>query len=237
MDSSLPKAVLLDLDNTILATSAPNEDAWRKVYASFASRIGGLEVERLLTAIGEVSDWYWSDNERHLHGRLNPVDSRREIVSLAFAKLSINSPAVAHELADSFSVEREKAIVPYPQAIETLEDFRNRGSRLALLTNGSSELQRSKIERFNLAPFFDCIIVEGEFGFGKPDENVFLYALQQLNVTAREAWMVGDDLERDIAGAQSAGIFAVWIDWRDEGLPESTSIRPDRIIRTLSELL
>jgi len=159
------------------------------------------------------------------------------VVSIKIIPTTRNAPSIAHELADSFTVEREKTIALYPQAIDTLEYFRNCGCRLALITNGSAETQRGKIERFNLTPHFDCILIEGECGVGKPDERIFQHALEQLNATAQEAWMIGDDLERDIAGTQKLGIFTIWVDWEGKGLPESTAIRPDRIIRTIAELL
>lgn len=237
MDSFQPKAILLDLDNTILASGSLSEECWRRVYDRLAPRIDGLGIEKLLITVGEVGSWYWSDAERHTRGRFNPGIARREIVSLTFARLGIDAPEMAHELADSFLDEREKAVAPYAGAIETLKHFRNRGYRLALLTNGGSQSQRTKIDRFNLVPFFDCILIEGEFGAGKPDERVFLHALKQLNATAQESWMVGDDLERDITGAQALGIFTVWVDWEDEGLPTLATIQPDRTIRTLAELM
>ena len=49
--------------------------------------------------------------------------------------------------------------------------------------------------------------------------------------------MVGDDLEFDIRGAQQAGIYAVWVDARGGGPPAGTSVRPDRIIGSLSDLV
>ena len=118
-----------------------------------------------------------------------------------------------------------------------LSSLHDSGVRLALVTNGGSEGQRAKIDRFGLASFFDCIVVEGEFGFGKPDERVFGHALGQLAVAASNAWMVGDDLDRDIAGAQSVGIFGIWIDMKGAGLRESDAVRPDRVITSLPELL
>ncbi len=48
---------------------------------------------------------------------------------------------------------------------------------LGLVTNGAAAAQRAKIERFELARFFDVIVVEGEAGFGKPDPRVFERAL------------------------------------------------------------
>lgn len=233
----MPRAVFFDLDDTILAWDAVADKSWRKSCRRFASRISGLQADKLFTTIKEVRVWYYGDVERHHQGRLNLNSARREVVSISFARLGIDAPELAKELADSYGVEREKAAFLWPGAINTLTCFRTYGCRLALITNGSSEVQRRKIERFGLAPFFDYILIEGEFGFGKPDERVFLHTLEQLDVTATEAWMIGDDLERDVAGAQRLGIFAIWVDWRGTGLPESTTVRPDRIIRTLSKLL
>lgn len=233
----MPKAILLDLDDTIIAWDAVSEKSWQRVCREFAPSVAGLEAEILFTAINGARDWYWNDPERHRQGRLNLRVARREVVSLAFNRLGITDSKVPKQLADACSVERERAAALCPGAIDTLRHFRNDGLKLALVSNGSSEVQRRKIKRFRLAPFFNYIIIEGEFGFGKPDERLFLHTLEQLSITSKEAWMIGDDLERDVAAAQRLKIFSIWVDWRGTGLPEPTSIRPDRIIRALSELL
>jgi putative hydrolase of the HAD superfamily len=49
--------------------------------------------------------------------------------------------------------------------------------------------------------------------------------------------MVGDHLEWEVAAPQRLGIYAVWHDHLGDGLPAGTTVRPDRIIRNLSELL
>ena len=51
---------------------------------------------------------------------------------------------------------------------------------LGLVTNGDATQQRDKIERHGLARFFDAIVIEGEFGAGKPDEIVYRHALGEL---------------------------------------------------------
>jgi putative hydrolase of the HAD superfamily len=57
----------------------------------------------------------------------------------------------------------------------------------------------------------DFVLVSGEFGSEKPDRAIFEEALR-LGVPRRNGpIMVGDSLEHDIAGAQAAGITAVWI--------------------------
>ena len=113
-------------------------------------------------------------------------------------------------------------MAPLPDAIDTVRWLRDSGRRLALLTNGAAVAQRKKISRFELADLFDAILVEGELGFGKPDERVYRRALNALDVKPSDAWMVGDHLELDVAAPQKLGMSGVWIDARGRGLPEHT---------------
>ena len=61
--------------------------------------------------------------------------------------------------------------------------------------------------------------------------------MEVLGVSARETWMVGDNLEWEIVAPQRLGIHAIWHDGYGVGLPPGCPVRPDRIIRRLSELL
>lgn len=236
MAESLPKAILLDLDDTILTFSAGADPCWRKVCRKFAPRMEGVMPEELFRAIKESRTWFWSDPERHRRGRLNLATARREIVAAALLRRNVDAPELANEIADSYAQEREEMIQPFPGAIETLHHLRDQGVRLALITNGNAAAQRRKIDRFGLAPLFDCIVIEGEFGAGKPDERVYRHALAQLNASPEEAWIIGDHLEWEVMAPQRLGIFAIWLDFAGSGLPEASPARPDRIIRSLSDL-
>ena len=88
-----------------------------------------------------------------------------------------------------------------------------------------------------LAQRFDLVVVEGEFGTCKPEPEVFEHALAGIGARPEEAWMVGDDLAKDIAGGNAAGLHTVWVDSRAEGLPPSPAARPDRIVQAIAELL
>jgi putative hydrolase of the HAD superfamily len=200
------KAILFDLDDTIIAWDAVAEQSWQLVCNQFMSRVTGLEGDKLYTTIKEARDWYLSDPERHRYSRLNLKAYRRNAVSIALTRLKVNAPDLANEIADAYGVERDAAAFVYPGAIDTLKYFRNQKVRLALVTNGTSEGQRKKIERYDLYHFFDSIMIEGEMGVGKPDERFFLATLNSLDVSVSEAWMIGDDIERDIGGAQKIGI-------------------------------
>ena len=84
-----------------------------------------------------------------------------------------------------------------------------------MVTNGDARLQRDKIACHDLQRFFGVVVIEGEFGCGKPDQRVFRHALEALGVPARGAWMVGDRLDWDVEGAQKVGLGGIWID-RDD---------------------
>ena len=125
----------------------------------------------------------------------------------------------------------------FPDALDTLEHFRKLGVPLALITNGDAAQQRDKIERRELARFFDAILIEGEFGTGKPEEIVYRHTLQSLGASATTAWMVGDHLEWDVGAPQRLGVRGVWMDREGHGLPSGSTVRPHRIIRSLDELI
>ncbi len=122
-------------------------------------------------------------------------------------------------------------------AHDVVDWFRVRGVKLALVTNGTSAAQRAKIERFDLEHRFHHIQIEGEHGFGKPEERAYRHALASLGAAPHEAWMVGDNLEWEVVAPQRLGIHAIWHDALGRGLPQDTQAKPDRIIRSLLELL
>ena len=80
-------------------------------------------------------------------------------------------------------------------------------------------------------------MIEGEFGAGKPEEVVYRHALESLRVEAATAWMVGDNLEWDVAAPQRLGLTGVWIDGPGQGLPAEAEVRPHRVIRRFAELV
>lgn len=234
--SELPRAVLLDLDDTILDDSGGVISSWREACVAHCSPMSGLDAEAVFGAIDRTREWYWSDPERHRVGRLELAWARSEVVRLALVELGVDDEDLARRIGDTYHSLRDDAIRPFHDAVPTVQWLRGRGCRLALLTNGASTLQRLKIDRFNLAPLFDAILIEGEVGFGKPDPRIYTEALARLDVPAQDAWMVGDNLEWDVAGPQREGIAGIWIDARGHGVPAGHDVRPHRVIERLSDL-
>ena len=231
-----PRALLLDLDDTIVDDSSLVHESWCEACVSHAARLAPLEATAVVDAIRKMSQWFWDDPDRHRAGRLQLDAARREVVRLALVDLGIDDAELARCIGDAYSHRRDVGMALLPDAIDTLRWLRETGRRLALLTNGAAEAQRKKIARFELSELFDAVFVEGELGFGKPDERVYRGALKALGMQPSEAWMVGDNLEWDVAAPQRLGMTGVWIDVRGRGVPPDKGVKPDYVVRTLAGL-
>jgi putative hydrolase of the HAD superfamily len=238
--TQLPRAMLIDMDDTILSAYGRPDIAWNNVTAEFAGEFAPLMPQRVAAAIVDSGRKFWATAEAQW--RLKLAEARHEVVRGGFAALAATgqtalSMDLAIRLADRFTAYREEQMFVFPGAHDAIDALKAHGVKLALVTNGAAETQRAKVERFALTHRFDHIQIEGEHGFGKPDERAYRHAMQALGVTAPETWMIGDNLEWEIEAPQRLGIYAIWMDAHGEGLPANTTVKPDRIIRSLSELL
>lgn len=235
MKAEKPRAMMLDLDDTIVAFATLHGECWDRVIEEFATETGGVEKERLSARIQDESRKYWADPERARVSRQSMEEARRKIVREAFATLNLHGEELAYRIADRYSFVREEAIHPFPGAIDTIRRLRDNDIRLALVTNGSSASQRKKIERFGLSQLFDHILIEGELGFGKPDERIYLKALAALGTEANETWMLGDNPLWDVMGPQKLGIRGIWVNSRNSD--EKPYPEPFLTLRSLREIM
>ena len=236
----LPRAMLIDMDDTILSAYGRADIAWHAIAEEFASELAPLSPQQVAAAIAKSGRDFWAAAEPAW--RLKLDEARQEVAKGGFAALAAQGqPALptdlAVRLADRFTAYREEQMFVFPGAHDAIDAFKARGVKLALVTNGAAGIQRAKVERFALAHRFDHIQIEGEHGFGKPDQRAYLHAMQALGVTAADTWMIGDNLEWEVEAPQRLGIYAIWIDVHGDGLPAGSSVTPDRIIRSLAELL
>ncbi len=134
---------------------------------------------------------------------------------------------------DGFFVPEEanySIIVGIP---ETLARLKGLGLKLGVLSNATcGRLLRRNLERFRLAAFFDCVMVSCEQDRRKPAPEAFAPALRALGAEPGQTAMVGDRRDKDIAGANLAGLRSVLVDFfgdekeADEGPPW-----PDAVVR------
>ena len=236
-ENSPPGGILIDLDDTIISYSAFAEPCWEKACSISDDRLKHVAPGKLYETVSDTRNWFWSDPERHRINRQNMRLSQQRVVNHALQKLGVDDWDLATCIADRFIDERKNTILPFPGAIETLNAFQNLQVPMVLVTNGASVPQREKISRFGLQKYFSAIFIEGECGYGKPDKRIYLDGLKVLGTEPDQTWMVGDNLDWEVRVPQELGIFSIWNDALGKGLPEDTDIIPDRIIKSLSQLL
>ncbi|HEY9234140.1 MULTISPECIES: HAD family hydrolase [Phenylobacterium] len=236
----LPAAILFDLDETIISFGSRRQ-ILQEVVEEFGEIFAPLAPAEAANALEAGFRRFWADEERAAIWRQNLSEGRILAVEESFQPLrdraSALTSAFARTFGERFHAYREEQGKFFPGALETIRFFREREVKLALVTNGAAEPQRAKVERFALAPLFHHVQIEGEAGFGKPQERAYLHAMQALGVEARETWMVGDNLEWEVAAPQRLGIYGIWHDHLGEGVPEGSPVKPDRIVRSIAELV
>jgi len=238
--TKLPRAMLIDMDDTILSAYGRPEIAWHHIAAEFASEFAPLPPQQVAAAVLTFARNFWANAEPAW--RLKLGEARRIAVQGGFDALAVSGHArlpadLAIRIADRFTEYREQEMFIFPGAHDAIDALRALGVKLALVTNGAADTQRAKVERFELAHRFHHIQIEGEHGFGKPEERAYLHAMDALGVTAEDTWMIGDNLEWEVEVPQRLGIYAIWMDVHGDGLPPGSTVKPDRIIRSLGELL
>ena len=200
MTPPLPLAILFDLDETII-TEGKRHPILRATAASHADALAPHAPHQIADALERALTEFWSDPNAARTARLGGRDGIRN-VRLAVIRSVFAEHGIAAEAAvpfhDDFVARRLAETRPFESALETLATLRAMKVKMALVTNGAATTQRAKIERFALAGYFDHIHVEGEHGFGKPDDRAYRHAMSALEVIAKDTWMVGDNLEWEV---------------------------------------
>ena len=125
-DLSLPKAVLLDLDDTILDDTGNVEYCWHLACFTHCSDLPDVDPATMLRAIENTRDWFWSDPERHRIGRLDLAAARLQIVKTSLVDLGIDNPALAIKISDTYHSQREAGVRVFPDAWIQSDGFDNK---------------------------------------------------------------------------------------------------------------
>ena len=129
-----------------------------------------------------------------------------------------------------------------PGAVELVHELKRRGYRLALVADGPAATFINNLMPCGVYALFDTYAISDIVGVSKPNALIFQTALDQLGIPSDsypQVVMVGNNLERDIKGANALRIISIWLDWapRRSKIPADDSERPNFIIKTPLELL
>ena len=213
--------VLFDLDDTLCDYATAR--AHRLAYAfRLAAEIDGVQLpDDLQPLIAESI-------ARHPHGA--------EHFGELLLPLGVGPEGVAVG-KQWFVAHRFYMLELFPDAIATIESVRaaQANRKIGVVTNGPTDVQRRKIELLKLEPHVDFFVISDEFGYWKPDREIFDEALRLGSATPAESVFIGDSAEHDIAGAQAAGIPAIWIN-RNGNAWHLESPAPTCIARNLADV-
>jgi len=121
-----------------------------------------------------------------------------------------------------------------PGATELLDSLSDT-HRLALITNGLSSVQRSRLRISPIGSRFEAVVISEEVGFAKPDPRIFDAAFQAMgDPNKAEVLMVGDNLLADIGGAKSYGLATCWFNL--DGRGGSDGVGPTFEVHRLPQL-
>ncbi|APH04795.1 HAD family hydrolase [Bacillus weihaiensis] len=251
------KAIFFDLDDTLLWDQKSVKRAFEET-CEMAHQKYGVAIEELEAAVRkEASDLYatyetyeftkmiginpfeglWGnflDEEENFVKMKQIVPTyRNEAWTNGLKACGIDDPEFGKFLAMEFPKRRRKNPYVYEESFSVLDELKE-SYRLLLLTNGSPDLQNTKLDITpELVPYFEQIIISGAFGRGKPDPTIFEHALEKMNLSKDEVIMVGDNLMTDILGASRVGIKSVWINRHHK---ERNEVEPTYEISHLTEL-
>ena len=122
--------------------------------------------------------------------------------------------------------------------LPTLQKLEEDGYRMGIISNAGDDQDVQQLaRRFGITRYFDFILTSAACSYRKPHRRIFELALSNWYFLPSEAVMVGDNLDADVRGAQSVGLFGIWLSRRaGEPTEEQRTIQPDASLSSLSEL-
>ena len=221
MPGERPRAVLLDLDGTLMDTAPDLAEAVNRMRADLG--LPWLPASRVAQFVGKGADVLV---HRSLTDRIDgQVEPERFV------------PARA-AFARHYHAVNGQASVVFEGVPQALERLRARRWRLACVTNKPREFTVPLLERSQLARYMDAVVCGDEVGRGKPHPDIVLEACRRLAVAPARAVMVGDSVN-DARAARAAGVRVLLVQTGyNEGEPlSSLSGEPgvDAIVPGLSE--
>jgi len=199
--------VLFDLGGTLLEVSDPVE-----VIGSFLTDEGTNKTPDEISAAVSAADAsfgeddfigpnFWFEWNKRVLSELGIMSGRDRLA----------------RMIDRSWFKRAK-VTPFPEAIDVLEELKDKGTRIGVVTNGTSSDMVHLVDEPGLSPYVDARVSADLVGRRKPNPRIFLHAARELGSPPSEILFVGDDVDLDYRPAEALGMQAVLVN-RGRGRP------------------
>ena len=215
------KSVIFDLDNTLI-------DFMRMKILSCDAAISAMidaglnvEKEKATKDLFELYDHYGLEEKQIFQHFLKKLTGNIDYEILA-------SGIVAYRRVRSGFLE------PYPYVGKVLSELKNRGIKLAIVSDAPRLKAWIRLVSMKINHFFDAVITFEDTNELKPSTKPFEFVFNKLKLKPHECLMVGDRPERDIEGAKKLGMITCFAKY---GNPKADSSGADYEINNIKELL
>lgn len=223
-------AIFFDIDNTLYDQLVPFQKAHDQVFGNRFS----VDIKALYAARTIRSDEVFEASQR---GEISMEEMYIYRGQKAYADLGI---AITGQEALEFQkhyAENQTHLELTPELIPVLDDLKERGTIMGVITNGPSGHQWKKIEVLGLERWIlhERILVSGDHAVMKPDAAIFEIAQKRAGLDAGQMWYVGDSYQNDIRGAKNAGWHSLWLNRGNQDISGKV-VRPDVTVTDVAGL-
>ncbi|KGP73395.1 HAD family hydrolase [Pontibacillus yanchengensis] len=214
------KAVLFDLDGTLLNRDASVKAFIHNQYERFQAYLSSIPKQEYANLFIHLDDrgYVWKD----------------KVYQQIIEKYSLAGITWEALLADYIHHFCEDCVA-FPNLVPMLEELRERGYRLGIISNGKGSFQYNNVKALGIEDLFDLVLISEWEGVKKPNPSIFTKALQELNINAEDSVFVGDHPEKDILAANRVGMKTIWKQDQQWSQPEADGVVGD--LRELPSLL
>lgn len=218
--------LLFDADDTLFDYQAAEAHALQVVFAHFQIPF----LPNYAQVYANINHHYWQKFEA---GTISLVDLR----NVRFHDLleELNLPPDADLFSRVYLTKLGQCVQLLPGVLETLTILAA-SHHLALITNGLSSVQRSRLSLSPIGRFFNHVFISEEIGVSKPAAGFFDHVFSHIGQPARsEVLVIGDSLSSDITGGAAYGLDTCW--FNPHRHPNTLSIQPTYEVQALNALI
>ena len=214
-------AVIFDLDNTLVDFLKMKRMACSEAVDAMLDAGLKIRKDKALKVLYGLYGIYGIEDQTIFQKFLKKVAGKIDYKILAYAIVAYR------RVKNGF-------LAPYPGAKQTLIRLREKGLKLAIVSDAPRLQAWLRLSSMRLDDFFDVVVALEDTGKQKPNKLPFRAALKNLKVKPEECIMVGDNPGRDIKGAKSMGMKTCHAKY---GLTyKADSFKADFVIRSIREL-
>lgn len=220
------QVLLFDADETLFDFKMAEKQAFLRALEEYKLDV---DKEESLKLYSQINKHIWEEFER---GEITADRLRVERFERFLKKIKIDFDAVSFSKA--YAKFLGEGAYLFDDSVEVI-DYLSKKYKLALVTNGLKDVQKSRISKTPLKDYFQELIISDEIKISKPDPRIFDYALDKLDhMDKSKVLMIGDSLTSDMQGGINAGIDTCW--YNPNHLENKSGLNLTYEIHSLNEL-